>query len=226
MGRKTSLWAAFSILLFLFAGVLALTTDQAKAQSSTTQPPTVFTSVSISFCDLGHGWALARPGTILVTRDGGANWELRLYGNFVGRAVQFLDPSRGWIAGSNGTILATTDGGAAWKPQLVRSSIMVLESVHFVDTSHGWVVGTDGTISATTDGGGSWSQQSSGTTATLNSVYFVDPNHGWAVGLTEQFWSRQMGARAGASSPPASRRRSILYILLTLTTGGLSGEQF
>lgn len=70
----------------------------------------------IFFLDNDNGWAVGEWGTVMHTRDGGANWELQYSGStdtFV--EVDFSSPDCGWIRGKRG-LLHTNDGGNVWRP--------------------------------------------------------------------------------------------------------------
>ena len=57
------------------------------------------------------------PSHILITTDGGNNWEINSsYTDRLG-GMHFVDEYTGWIVGENELILKTTDGGMNWERQ-------------------------------------------------------------------------------------------------------------
>jgi Photosynthesis system II assembly factor YCF48 len=159
----------------------------------------------VHFADARTGWAVGEGGTIVVTRDGGANWAPQHSGTekYL-QGVHFADARLGWAAGEGGTILATHDAGASWARQ--RSGTEYLRGVHFADTRLGWAVGEGGTILATHDGGASWARQRSGTDKFLWGVHFADARLGWAVGGSGTIVATRDG---GASWAPQRIGRSV-----------------
>jgi photosystem II stability/assembly factor-like uncharacterized protein len=117
------------------------------------------------------GWS----GTILVSPDGGATWEVRK--DDITQALHSIfgtsDGKRLWAVGDYGTIIESDDGGASWTARnlRIRGTKEALDSIF--GTSDGrllWAVGEAGTIVESVDGGTSWAARSSGTTETLRSV--------------------------------------------------------
>src|SRR2546422_6918429 len=57
-------------------------------------------------------------GKILVTTDGGKNWQAKQSGTDLALYnVKFVDAQTGWVCGQDGLILHTTDGGETWHKQ-------------------------------------------------------------------------------------------------------------
>ena len=138
--------------------------------------------LSVDFVNARDGWAAGGNGVILVTHDGGTNWNSQHSGTGTNlQSVQFVDARDGWVVGTNGTILATRDGGENWRPQSSGTDIE-LTGARFVDAQTGWVVGYGGTILATHDGGGNWAPQQSGSDTILRAVEFANRQTGWVVG--------------------------------------------
>lgn len=154
---------------------------------------------SVFFADANTGWAVGYKGTILKTKNGGAEWESRPSGTDIFLwDVFFVDPDTGWAVGGDftdpeipGTVIKTTDGGEHWFPQDPETSA-ALSSVHFVDANRGWAVGgknndpdpgvLSGKILATTDGGATWVEQRSDPYNRFFSVQFIDADTGWVAG--------------------------------------------
>ena len=139
---------------------------------------------AVFFVDELVGWAVGDDGTILDTRDGGANWEAQKRSSAASlNSVQFnSDGKRGWVVGESGTILATRDGGASWAAQKSGSTADLASVIFNNDGRRGWAVGDGGTILATANGGVSWAAQTSGSASLLTSVEFnSDGLRGWTV---------------------------------------------
>ncbi|MFT4583999.1 MAG: photosystem II stability/assembly factor-like uncharacterized protein [Gammaproteobacteria bacterium] len=71
---------------------------------------------TIQFFDAQRGVITGEFGTVMVTSDGGENWEKMppLVDEFYPQASYFRDPLTGWIVGLGGVILHTSDGGQTW----------------------------------------------------------------------------------------------------------------
>jgi photosystem II stability/assembly factor-like uncharacterized protein len=145
-------------------------------------------SVSLTFVDQQHGWAVGNQQVetedgyewlpvIRATSDGGATWNAQDLGAADGLTLSsaaFVDQDHGWVVGNKpgaddwpqSVLLTTTDGGATWSSSdLAASSGPVYRDITFADLDHGWAVGFDqrntGTCSilASTDGGATWHEQ-------------------------------------------------------------------
>jgi hypothetical protein len=99
---------------------------------------------STYFVDAHNGWAVGDGGTILATRNGGANWQPQFSGTSQNlNGVYFADARTGWAVGAGGIILATRNGGANWQLQ-TSSTRSDLSRIHFGDARTGWAVGAQG----------------------------------------------------------------------------------
>ncbi len=174
---------------------------------------------AVQFVDANRGWVVGDEGTILATRDGGANWQAQRIGaeGWLS-SVHFVNATTGWAVGEDGIILATRDGGATWQAQRSGTTSR-LQSVHFVDATAGWAVGRDGTILATRDGGATWQAQRSGTASELYSVHFVNATTGWAVGYAGTI----LATRDGGATWQAQKSREMSLLesvhFVNATTG-------
>ncbi len=72
---------------------------------------------TIQFVDRQHGIVSGEFGTVLLTTDGGLNWNRAddLPDNFYPQSAYFNSADTGWIVGLNGTIWKTDNGGQAWR---------------------------------------------------------------------------------------------------------------
>ncbi|MBI3653736.1 MAG: hypothetical protein HY231_22110 [Acidobacteria bacterium] len=143
------------------------------------------------------------PTDLLVTYDGGKNWQSQRRLPVGLRDIQFLDNSTGWVVGQRGAIYKTTDGGRSWDTQ--RSELepgvgsMVdltgegskkfnLEGVSFVNSETGFAVATNddrdqGRVLGTSNGGAAWAKKLIGADEGYRDVYFTNANEGWIIPL-------------------------------------------
>jgi len=147
--------------------------------------PTSNPLYDVFFINENKGWAVGLDSTIIMTTDGGQNWERVITNAANGyrfASVFFLDEMRGWVSGIYGSIMLTEDEGISWQ-EMESGTNDLLNSVFFIDSNNGWAVGNQGTIIRSIDGGHHWFSQQSGVDINiLNSVNFIDPNNGWIAG--------------------------------------------
>ena len=74
---------------------------------------------AVRFVDELNGFAVGEFGTVIVSSDGGDNWEQRepIPNEFYPMAADFLDAQHGWVGGLDGVIWHTADGGESWQRQ-------------------------------------------------------------------------------------------------------------
>jgi photosystem II stability/assembly factor-like uncharacterized protein len=111
--------------------------------------------LDVYFVSKEEGWVTGAAGTILHTKDGGANWTAELGGDPHAEGpglkhVFFADATHGWAQSWN-QLFRTTDG-ENW--QQVTGDIR--GDVFFVSDLKGFRAYGTGKISATTDGGENW----------------------------------------------------------------------
>ncbi len=127
-------------------------------------------------------WIVGYYGTILISNDRGASWEIQPSGTQKALfRANFLSDEKGWISGSYGTILHTQNGGKSWSSQASGTEEHLL-GINFINEREGWAVGSRGTVLYTNNGGVSWVNRSIGEDVILNSVSFITPERGWIVG--------------------------------------------
>ncbi len=140
-------------------------------------PPSGVDYNSVSFVDASYGWIAGTKGTIIRTRNGGANWQTLSTGttrDFV--AVSFVDRQKGWALTSDAWVYRTQDGGESWqrmsRPKWRSSDLRsgaVGYDLHFTDEQQGFMVARAyapdsgfqdvlGLIFRSTDGGQHWSE--------------------------------------------------------------------
>ncbi|AMO25508.1 glycosyl hydrolase [Ramlibacter tataouinensis] len=72
---------------------------------------------ALSFPDAKKGWAVAHPGVVLNTTDGGATWSKQFLVRDADKPlldVWFEDDRKGFAIGAFNLILRTEDGGKSW----------------------------------------------------------------------------------------------------------------
>jgi len=109
---------------------------------------------SVQFTDSNRGWIVGDLGIIILTTDGGTNWDFAASGTTdVLRSVHFINEITGWAVGEDGTILKSSNGGINWSSD-TSGTRGWLYSVHFTDYNSGcWAVGEGGAILHTTNSG-------------------------------------------------------------------------
>lgn len=117
---------------------------------------------SIDFVDDQHGWASGYNyspyrGIILVTSDGGTNWDYDYEGsaNENVRDIDMWDAQNGTAVSTNGLILRKLTGSPDWDT-LSAPGIEWLNSVVYQDSTHIWAASGGGDVIYSTDGGASW----------------------------------------------------------------------
>lgn len=125
-----------------------------EVQTNPTDPDIKLNSVS--FADNQHGIAAGINPWIIVTSDGGKNWETRSVSNYRWESVHMNPSGKAWAVGRNGIILYSTDWGNSWTTQESGVTSELWEVI-FIDDNEGWIVGGGGpytpVILHTTTGG-------------------------------------------------------------------------
>jgi photosystem II stability/assembly factor-like uncharacterized protein len=132
----------------------------------------------IFFLDENYGWAACGEAIVLLTTNGGEEWQQIILPNppFPAREVDFyglhfVNENIGYLAAGRfpegdsfrlgqGYIAKTTDGGYTWQ-LLLRDSLYDFFDVYFLDENRGYVCGGcdtnfSGIVLYTNDGGRSW----------------------------------------------------------------------
>ena len=96
----------------------------------------------VCFVDTETGWAVGTNSTILVTEDGGNNWEdISLSTGETLTGVDFIDSNNGWICSSAGRIYDTTDGGESWSLRYEDSDASLIDISVYAGLD-GWASGS------------------------------------------------------------------------------------
>jgi photosystem II stability/assembly factor-like uncharacterized protein len=109
---------------------------------------------SIEFYDSLNGYIACGNGDILVSNDGGDNWELQYDSNIKSLNDLFiLNKDNIYISGSEGRILYTNDGGDNWNDKWI-GTMASTNSIKFIDNLVGFA--TSNKLHYTKDGGVTW----------------------------------------------------------------------
>ena len=75
---------------------------------------------AVAFVDASHGWAVGDAGTVVLSVDGGAHWQVAMRQTRASLlSVAFRDALLGWVMADDGSVLRTTDGGRSWQSTMV-----------------------------------------------------------------------------------------------------------
>jgi photosystem II stability/assembly factor-like uncharacterized protein len=145
---------------------------------------------TINFVNDNVGWIAGNNGTLLMTTDGGENWNSILINeNWNIDKIDFVNESIGWAIGNVHTdpnwtyyIWKTSNGGDTWVQQS-SSTAFGFNSLYVIDATNVFAVGGD-KIYKSTNGGANWLNVS----PTLqdrnyNSLWFQDSQTGVVVGF-------------------------------------------
>jgi len=153
---------------------------------------------SLHFIDNNVGSTVGSYGGILITSNGGNNWELKTEWIPISlQKVCFPSLNTGFTIGRKGSgsftthtyfTLKSTDGGTNWS---ICDSLPSswFRDLFFINNNKGWIVGanfddTTGIIRSTSDGGSSWVTQYITPIELISSIYFTDEFNGWATKLS------------------------------------------
>ena len=151
--------------------------------------------MKVFFVDQAWGFTAGADGTILMTKNGGKDWEdvslecltilpeellmngivsINLYD------ILFTSSDSGWIVGDSGAILHSEDGGRQWQVKNI-GLLPPLFSISFKNEKVGWAVGQNGFSLKTEDGGETWEKV---IIEKVNSLYQIKicDNYGVIVG--------------------------------------------
>lgn len=123
----------------------------------------------VFFLDADLGWACGDRGTILVTIDGGAKWDMVSTGHEgTLKHIHFFDAEHGIAIGGRSNslpqqskilLLESLDGGRSWKR--LESSLPAIHAAGFLDNMNAWAVGDcsqqyPSGFFRSSDGGATW----------------------------------------------------------------------
>jgi hypothetical protein len=166
---------------------------------------------------------IARPrgtGVVLVTNDGGQNWQT-IKVKEMPISLSFLDDSVGFMV-TNGGIWKTEERGLTWKKIKGLDGLL---RVHFVDHQRGFAVGLTKQMWATVDGGVTWKsvqEAKSVSSKPEHTVYhwiaFDGPERAIVLGHYEPPQRRLLQVPEWADPEAAQRVREKPTLSITLET--------
>lgn len=123
----------------------------------------------------GRVVAVGERGHILVSDDGGKNWEQKPspVRAMLNRVI-FVDEQHGWAVGHDGSVLRTTDSGDSWELRHFDSDWgKPFYDALFATPDRGLVAGANGRMLHTDDGGESWRELEDEVLETAFNLYDV-----------------------------------------------------
>lgn len=157
----------------------------ALASGRTLAVAMVFTGSNAGWLPVDSG-AAPLPGGILITRDGGRNWQPAGFDK--GWSIEAVSPVSSrecWAIGElpniGNFLIHTTDGGKTWRQLL--PALRPTSGISFSDPGNGTGIGLPsdwGAVLRTADGGKSWTEINSPGARPL-AVSFPFPKEGWIV---------------------------------------------
>jgi len=141
----------------------------------------------LEFFNYLTGLCVGDSGTILLSNNGGENWEQKTvpFTDNLNK-LSFISEMKGWIVGDNGLIITTNDGGETWIRQQSNTDVN-LYGVYFSSVYSGLAVGELGTVLTTDDCGKTWTILRNKYTNCFKDVYFDPFDRKWIIAGTEGF---------------------------------------
>ncbi|MCX6150069.1 MAG: YCF48-related protein [Ignavibacteriales bacterium] len=136
-----------------------------------------------SVLDLEYIPTRVKNAIILLSTDGGQNWQKQIFDTlYAFNSIFFINNSVGWIA-SGLSLLKTTDKGNTWK-NITTDKNIPTQNLQFINKDVGWGNLYGGyNIFKTIDGGKNWKSVCIDSTFSVNSFYFINADIGWAAGV-------------------------------------------
>lgn len=135
------------------------------------------------------GFAVGENGTVLKTKNGGTNWEIKNLNSGDLYSLFFVNPNIGYVVGAEGAIFKTIDSGENWQSLNCKCNMAgrFFYDLHFVTPSIGYIAGGQPKIIIkTTDGGLNWSElKLPSISGSLYSVHFLNSDTGLVSGHSE-----------------------------------------
>lgn len=202
------------------SGKLLKTTDGGESWILITLPDSIFYE-DIVFVSEERGWICGEKGSLLLTRDGGINWNKQNLGdsNVAFYGIDFISSNKGILAGfslksGKPILFITENGGETWIQQPYFVSLNGgLEHIWFVDGKV-WYIGGRGYILKSTNSGVNWYAQLLPQDAVIRGLFFFNKSEGWAVGHEGLVFQTVDGGSSWnqAESFTKNRLRNIFFI--------------
>ncbi len=172
-----------------------------------------------------HGWgervlAVGERGHILLSTDGGKNWQqVAAPTRRTLTGVFLIDDQTAWAVGHQSVILKSGDGGETWaKANAENDPETAYLDILFLDTKTGFIVGSYGKFLSTSDGGERWVETKQDDDPHLSHIIPAPDGGLW---LTGEFGTvRRSGDRARRWEPLATPYEGTFFGTLPLAKGG------
>jgi len=130
--------------------------------------------------------AVGNDGVVIVTTDGGENWDrVEVPRSDIANKlirVRSLDGGMAWAVGVMGMILHSDDWGVSWERRGEEIDV-AWNDIAFAEDQAIWVVGEFGSMMRSSDDGLTWEQREPVSEQSLMGVAFRDADTAVAVGL-------------------------------------------
>jgi len=172
-----------------------------------------------------HGWgervlAVGERGHILLSTDGGKNWQqVAAPTRRTLTGVFLIDDQTAWAVGHQSVILKSGDGGETWaKANAENDPETAYLDILFLDAKTGFIVGSYGKFLSTSDGGERWVETKQDDDPHLSHIIPAPDGGLW---LTGEFGTvRRSGDRAKRWEPLATPYEGTFFGTLPLAKGG------
>ena len=172
-----------------------------------------------------HGWgervlAVGERGHILLSTDGGKNWQqVAAPTRRTLTGVFLIDDQVAWAVGHQSVILKSGDGGETWaKANAENDPETAYLDILFLDAKTGFIVGSYGKFLSTSDGGKTWTEAKQDDDPHFSHIIPAPDGGLW---LTGEFGTvRRSGDRAKRWEPLATPYEGTFFGTLPLAKGG------
>jgi len=172
-----------------------------------------------------HGWgervlAVGERGHILLSTDGGKNWQqVAAPTRRTLTGVFLIDDQTAWAVGHQSVILKSGDGGETWaKANAENDPETAYLDILFLDAKTGFIVGSYGKFLSTSDGGERWVETKQDDDPHFSHIIPAPDGGLW---LTGEFGTvRRSGDRARRWEPLATPYEGTFFGTLPLAKGG------
>ena len=172
-----------------------------------------------------HGWgeralAVGERGHILLSTDGGKNWQqVAAPTRRTLTGVFLIDDQTAWAVGHQSVILKSGDGGETWaKANAENDPETAYLDILFLDAKTGFIVGSYGKFLSTSDGGKTWTEAKQDDDPHFSHIIPAPDGGLW---LTGEFGTvRRSGDRAKRWEPLATPYEGTFFGTLPLAKGG------
>ena len=172
-----------------------------------------------------HGWgervlAVGERGHILLSTDGGKNWQqVAAPTRRTLTGVFLIDDQTAWAVGHQSVILKSGDGGETWaKANAENDPETAYLDILFLDAKTGFIVGSYGKFLSTSDGGKTWTEAKQDDDPHFSHIIPAPDGGLW---LTGEFGTvRRSGDRARRWEPLATPYEGTFFGTLPLAKGG------